>query len=46
MNTESGDGGQGMSDNITLPREVAKCALDHIQWFIDNERGGRFVEER
>lgn len=35
-----------MTDTITLPREVAKCALDHIQWFIDNERGGRFIEER
>jgi hypothetical protein len=34
------------SDNITLPRAVAKVALDHIQWFIDNEEGGRFVEER
>jgi hypothetical protein len=35
-----------MTDNITLPRAVAKVALDHIQWFIDNEEGGRFVEER
>ena len=35
-----------MSDNITLPREVAKLALDHIEWYIENERGGRFAEER
>ncbi len=35
-----------MTDNITLPRAVAKTALDHVQWFIDNEEGGRFVEER
>ena len=27
MNTESGDGGQGMSDNITLPREVVEKAI-------------------
>lgn len=35
-----------MSDNITLPREVAKLALDHIEWYIENERGGRFAEVR
>jgi hypothetical protein len=35
-----------MTDNITLPRAVARLARDHIQWFIDNEEGGRFVEER
>ena len=35
-----------MSDNITLPRKVAKLALDHIEWYIENERGGRFAEVR
>ena len=35
-----------MSDNITLPREVVKLALDHIEWYIENERGGRFAEVR
>ena len=35
-----------MSDTITLPREVAKLALDHIEWYIENERGGRFAEVR
>jgi hypothetical protein len=35
-----------MTDNITLPREVAKLALDHIEWYIENERGGRFAEVR
>jgi len=35
-----------VSDNITLPREVAKLALDHIEWYIENERGGRFAEVR
>jgi hypothetical protein len=33
-----------MTDNITLPREVAKLAFDHIEWYIENERGGRFAE--
>jgi hypothetical protein len=35
-----------MSDNITLPREVVKLALDDIEWYIENERGGRFAEVR
>jgi len=35
-----------VSDNITLPREVVKLALDHIEWYIENERGGRFAEVR
>jgi hypothetical protein len=35
-----------MTDNITLPRAVARLARDHIQWFIDNEEGGRFVEDK
>jgi hypothetical protein len=35
-----------VSDNITLPREVVKLALDHIEWYIEKERGGRFAEVR
>jgi hypothetical protein len=35
-----------MSDNITLPREVGELALAHIEWYIENERGGRLAEVR
>ena len=39
-------GGEAVSDNITLPREVARLALSYIEWYIENEDGGRFVQVR
>lgn len=29
-------------DKITLPRDVAQLALSYIEWYIENEDGGRF----
>ena len=33
-------------DSIPLPREVARLALSYIEWYIENEDGGRFVQVR